>query len=99
LLGQLKRSQAQTLRVDYPHTQKQLIYYFKCYAKKEKQTSSVAQPVFYLYKECSLLLQRDEPRRVCSSNTRATVLDGLVSDGELAQVVAAHLRLWKREIG
>lgn len=33
---------------------------------------------------------------MCSSNTRATVLDWFVGDGELAQVVAAHLRL-KRE--
>lgn len=31
-----------------------------------------------------------------SSNTRATVLDWLVGDGELAQVVTAHLGLQVR---
>lgn len=34
---------------------------------------------------------------MCSSNTRATVLDWLVGDGELAQVVTAHFRLRKRK--
>lgn len=52
---------------------------------------------FFIYtKNTAILLQRDETRRMCSSNTRATVLDWFVGDGELAQVVAAHLRL-KRE--
>lgn len=45
-----------------------------------------------------MLLQRDETRRMCSSNTRATVLDWLVGDGELAQVVTTHFRLQAREI-
>ena len=53
---------------------------------------------FFIYtKNTAILLQGDEPRRVCSSNTGATVLDWLVGDGELAQVVAAHLRLWREE--
>lgn len=35
---------------------------------------------------------------MCSSDTRATVLDWLVGDGELAQVMATHLRLERRKI-
>lgn len=35
---------------------------------------------------------------MCSSDTRATVLDWLVGDGELAQVMATHLRLKRRKI-
>lgn len=52
---------------------------------------------FFIYTNTAILLQRDETRRMCGSNTRATVLDWLVGDGELAQVVTAHLRLWKEE--
>lgn len=52
---------------------------------------------FFIYTNTAILLQRDETRRMCGSNTRATVLDWLVSDGELAQVVTAHLRLWREE--
>ena len=39
------------------------------------------------------LLQRDEARRVSGTNTRATVLNGLVADRELSKVVADHLGL------
>lgn len=39
------------------------------------------------------LLERDETRRVGSSDTGATVLDRLVWDGELSEVVSDHLRL------
>eukprot|EP01084_Bolivina_argentea_P232585 391980_1 len=39
------------------------------------------------------LLERDESRRVCGSNARATVTDWLVGDGEFAQVMADHIRL------
>ena len=42
------------------------------------------------------LLERDEPRGVCGSDTRATVLDGLVGDGELAKIVSNHLGLKER---
>lgn len=49
--------------------------------------------VFIYTKNTAILLQRDETRRMCSSDTRATVLDRFVGDGELAQVVTAHLRL------
>ena len=52
------------------------------------------------YSCCSLdqppyihLLQRNEPRRVRSTNTRSTVLDRLIRDRELAQIVTHHLRL------
>lgn len=38
-------------------------------------------------------LERNEPRRVGGTDTRATVLDGLVRDGELGKVVADHLGL------
>ena len=37
--------------------------------------------------------QWNETRRVGSSNTRATVLDWLVRDGEFAEIVANHLGL------
>lgn len=40
-----------------------------------------------------LLLQRNEARRVRGSNTRATVLDRFVCDGELPKVVPNHFRL------
>ena len=39
------------------------------------------------------LLERDEPRAVGGSDTGPTVLHRLVRHGELAQVVAHHLRL------
>lgn len=39
------------------------------------------------------LLQGNETRRVGGTDTGATVLDGLVRDGELGQVVADHLGL------
>lgn len=52
---------------------------------------------FFICTNTAILLQRDETRRMCGSNTRATVLDWLVGDGELAQVVTAHLRLWREE--
>jgi len=41
----------------------------------------------------SRLLQRDEPRRVRGTDTRPSVLDGVVGDRELAKVVTDHLRL------
>lgn len=53
------------------------------------------QPFFIYTKNTAILLQRDEPRRMCSSDTRATMLDWFVGDGELAQVMATHLRLKK----
>jgi hypothetical protein len=40
-----------------------------------------------------VLLEGDESGRVGGTDTRATVLDRLVGDGELAQVVSDHLRL------
>lgn len=50
---------------------------------------------FFIYtNNTAILLQRDETRRVCGSNTGATVLHWLVGDGELSQVVTAHLGLW-----
>ena len=39
------------------------------------------------------LLERDEPRGFGGADTGATVRDRLVCDGELAEVVASHLRL------
>jgi len=39
------------------------------------------------------LLERDELGRAGCTNTGATVLDRLVSDGELAQIVTNHIRL------
>lgn len=43
----------------------------------------------------SSLLQRDESRAVGGTNTRATVLDWLVGNGEFAQVVSNHFGLGK----
>ena len=40
-----------------------------------------------------LLLERDETRRVSGTDTGATVVNGLVGKGELAEVVTDHLRL------
>ena len=37
--------------------------------------------------------ERDKPRRVGGTDTRPTVLDRLVGDGELCEIVANHLRL------
>ena len=63
-------------------------------SNQKKQRSQVCgEPIFIYITKTASLLQRDETRRVCSSNTRATVLDRLVGDGELSQVVATHLRL------
>lgn len=62
--------------------------------QNKARKTRLVEPFFFIYtKNIAILLQRDETRRMCSSNTRATVLDWLVGDGELAQVVAAHLRL------
>lgn len=66
--------------------------------KKARKTRLVEPFFFFIYtKNTAILLQRDETRRMCSSDTRATVLDWLVGDGELAQVVATHLRLKRRQ--
>lgn len=66
------------------------------HAEQSKEDTFGVTFFFFIYtKNTAILLQRDETRRMCSSNTRATVLDWLVGDGELAQVVAAHLRLKK----
>lgn len=40
-----------------------------------------------------ILLERDEAGGVGGSDTRSTVLNWLVGDGELSQVVTTHLRL------
>lgn len=62
---------------------------------KENQHNHVVWSTqFFIYtNNTAILLQRDETRRVCGSNTRATVLHWLVGDGELSQVVTTHLRL------
>lgn len=70
----------------------------KCLLKKSKQTVLWHNQFFIYTKNTAILLQRDEPRRVCSSNTGATVLDWLVGDGELAQVMTAHLGLRRRDM-
>lgn len=41
------------------------------------------------------LLQWDEARRVGGTDTRSTVLNRLVCDGEFTQVMSNHLRLYK----
>jgi len=41
----------------------------------------------------AFLLERNESGRVGGTNTRTTVLDGLVRDREFTQVVTGHLRL------
>ncbi len=69
---------------------------------KESKADKFCGATFYFFictKNTAILLQRDETRRMCSSNTGATVLDWLVGDGELAQVVSAHLRLRREETG
>lgn len=61
--------------------------------QNKARKTRLVEPFFIYTKNTAILLQRDETRRMCSSDTRATVLDWFVGDGELAQVVAAHLRL------
>ena len=39
------------------------------------------------------LLQRNKPRRMCSSDTRPSVLDWLVTDAEFPKIEPHHLRL------
>lgn len=43
------------------------------------------------------LLQRNEARRMSGSNTRTTVFNRLVCDGELSKVMTNHLRLKNRQ--
>ena len=47
----------------------------------------------YLKDHENYLVKRDETRRVGGADTRPAVEGGLVGDGELAKVVANHLRL------
>jgi hypothetical protein len=54
---------------------------------------SVQKPDRQVLSSPVLLLEGDESGGVGGTNTRATVLDGLVGDGELTQVVTNHLRL------
>lgn len=75
---------------------KQFNFILKHYAEESKADELCGAPNFFIYtKNTAILLQRDETRRVCGSNTGATVLDWLVGDGELSQVVTTHLRLWR----
>jgi hypothetical protein len=43
------------------------------------------------------LLQRNESGRVGSTNTRSTMLDWLVCDGEFTKVMTNHFRLIKNK--
>ncbi len=52
---------------------------------------------FYSMYTVACLLERDEAGRVGGTDTRATVLDGLVGDRELSEVVANHLGLLRGE--
>lgn len=72
--------------------------FYNIMLKNAKANKFCGDTIFFIYtKNKAILLQRDETRRMCGSNTRATVLDWLVGDGEFAQVVSAHLRLWREE--
>ena len=64
--------------------------------------SGAARPVFVVVALPELmrrkhLLERHEARRLGGTDTGATVRDGLVGDGELAEVVANHLRLQREQ--
>lgn len=48
---------------------------------------------FFIYIFNYSLLQRNEAGRVSGSNTRTTVFNGLVCDGEFSKVMTDHLRL------
>lgn len=50
--------------------------------------------IMFIYMNYALL-QRNEARGVGGSDTRATVLNRLVCNGEFAKVVTNHLRLQK----
>lgn len=93
-----KRSKAQASSI-IPHTQAINLHFELLRSRKQSRQVLWRDQFFIIYTNTAILLQRDEPRRVCSSNTGATMLDWLVGDGELAQVVTAHLRLWREETG
>lgn len=63
--------------------------------KKKKTTKSEAVLEAFIY-ILNFLLQRNEAGRMSGSNTRTTVFNRLVCDGELSKVMTNHLRL-KRE--
>ena len=61
-------------------------------AKEMKGHGNIVQPTI------GRLFEGDESRAVGGTNTGATVPDGLVGDGELAKVVANHIRLHKQSV-
>lgn len=54
---------------------------------------NILDPNYYEVYFIRRLLQGNEAGRVRGTNTRATVLDGLVGDGELSKVMADHFGL------
>lgn len=69
-------------------------HYYKCaVSRKKRQTKAEALLEAFIYILIDFLLQRNEAGRMSGSNTRTTVLNRLVSDGELSQVMTNHFRL------
>ena len=70
----------------------------RCYVQRAADSSCRLQTTrpyhnFTAHDSRTRLLQGDEARAVGGTDTGATVLDGLVADGELGEVVADHLGL------
>ena len=62
--------------------------------KEKRKSKEDAAPDRHIHTDASpSLLQRDEAGGVGGTDTRTTVLDGLVRDGELTEVSADHLGL------
>lgn len=63
--------------------------------KKKKDKIRGCFGGFYLHTQ--FLLQRNEAGRMSGSNTRTTVFNRLVCDGELSKVMTNHLRLKRKK--
>lgn len=60
----------------------------------KKKTDKIEEALeAFIYTFIFSLLQRNEAGRVSGSNTRTTVLNRLVCDGEFSKVMTDHLRL------
>eukprot|EP00297_Palpitomonas_bilix_P000296 CAMPEP_0113912006 /NCGR_PEP_ID=MMETSP0780_2-20120614/28618_1 /TAXON_ID=652834 /ORGANISM="Palpitomonas bilix" /LENGTH=375 /DNA_ID=CAMNT_0000908779 /DNA_START=413 /DNA_END=1538 /DNA_ORIENTATION=+ /assembly_acc=CAM_ASM_000599 len=75
-----------------------LLYSFGANKKKVQTTNSqlvdIKPQKYYQERSChTTLLERDESRRVSSTNTGATVAHGFVRKGELSKVVTNHIGL------
>ena len=71
------------------------IYYFEHVTLSRVQESS--QEFTVQHSSCVHFTLGDEPRRLCCSNIRSTLLDRLVCDRKFTKILTNHLRLHERE--